>query len=127
MIIMRVLAIIFLGGGLGSVLRYLVNRWTTAVISAAFPYGTFIVNIAGCFLIGFLVFYTERFGINSINWRLFLVTGFCGGFTTFSSFSFENVQLMESQHIFMMLMYALGSIILGFLAAYAGILLARST
>lgn len=123
---MKVLLIIFFGGGLGSLFRFIVNRWTTGLITSAFPYGTFMVNITGCFLIGFLVFYTEKFGASSLNWRLFLVTGFCGGYTTFSSFSFENVQLMSDHQIFTMLLYTLGSLALGFLATYGGILAARN-
>jgi len=122
---MRIILIIFFGGGLGSLLRYLVNRWVTTLLTAAF-YGTFLVNITGCFLIGFLVFFTERMGTNSLNWRLFLVTGFCGGYTTFSSFSFENIQLMSNNQVFTMLVYTIGSVALGFLATYMGILLARN-
>lgn len=123
---MRVLLIIFFGGGLGSILRFIINRWVTGLITSAFPYGTFMVNITGCFLIGFLIFYTERFGANSLNWRLFLVTGLCGGYTTFSSFSFEGVQLISDHQIFTMFLYTLISIALGFLATYGGILAARN-
>jgi len=123
---MKILVIIFFGGGLGSLARFGLNRWIAGLVTSAFPYGTFLVNITGCFLIGFLVFYTERFGTNALNWRLFLVTGFCGGYTTFSSFSFENVQLMSDHQIFTMLFYTLGSIAIGFLATYMGILSART-
>lgn len=123
---MRIVLIIFFGGGIGSMSRYLVNRWVTGLITSAFPYGTFLVNMIGCFLIGFLVFFTERLGANALNWRLFLVTGFCGGFTTFSSFSFENVQLISTHQLFIMLIYSAGSIALGLYATYIGILLARN-
>lgn len=123
---MRTILIIFFGGGLGSLLRYLVNRWATGLINSSFPYGTFLVNITGCFLIGFFVFYIERFGTNSLAWRLFLVTGFCGGYTTFSSFSFENVQIVSDHQLFTMMIYTVGSIVMGFLATYMGILLSRN-
>ncbi|TZF81721.1 fluoride efflux transporter CrcB [Pedobacter sp. BS3] len=123
---MRPLLIIFLGGGLGSVLRYLVNRWVTGLIASVFPYGTFLVNITACFLIGFLVFFSDRLGAGSLNWRLFLITGLCGGYSTFSSFTFENVQLISDHQLFTMLLYTVSSIALGFLATYMGILVARN-
>jgi CrcB protein len=123
---MKILLIIFFGGGLGSLARYAVSRWIAGLITSPFPYGTFLVNITGCLLIGFLVFYTERLGTGTLNWRLFLVTGFCGGYTTFSAFSFENVQLMSNNQIFTTLLYTIGSIIIGFMATYIGILAARS-
>jgi CrcB protein len=123
---MKVLLIIFFGGGLGSLLRYVVNRWVAGLVMSSFPYGTFLINITGCFLIGFLIFYTEKLGTSAINWRLFMVTGFCGGYTTFSSFSFENVQLMSNHQIFTVLLYTLGSVAIGFLATYIGILAGRN-
>ena len=87
---MKNLLIVFFGGGLGSLMRYFVNRWVSGVITVLYPSGTLVANITGCFLIGFFIFYTERLGPNALNWRLFLVTGLCGGYTTFSSFSFEK-------------------------------------
>lgn len=123
---MKIPLIIFIGGGLGSVARYLANRWIVSQGVTVFPYGTFLVNIIGCLLIGFLVFVTEKANIAAVEWRLFLVTGFCGGFTTFSSFAFENIQLLTNHQLFSFILYTLGSIALGFLATYLGILLARA-
>ena len=79
-------------------------------------------------MIGFFVFYfTEgRFGLASMSWRLFLVTGLCGGYTTFSSFSFENIELMENHQVLTFLSYTFTSLALGFAATYTGILLARN-
>lgn len=123
---MRNLFLIFIGGGLGSVLRYVIHRLMNNVTWYAFPYGTFLVNIIGCFFIGFFVFYTERYGVQSIQWRLFLVTGLCGGFTTFSAFSYENVLLINEQRMFLFLAYTIGSITLGIMATYGGLLLGRN-
>lgn len=125
---MKIWMLIFAGGGIGSLLRYLVSRWVSGTFVSIFPYGTFLVNITGCFMIGFFVFYfTEvRFGEASTPWRLFLVTGLCGGYTTFSSFSFENAELIENHQVFIFLAYTFASLLLGLLATYTGILLARN-
>ncbi|QNF31199.1 fluoride efflux transporter CrcB (plasmid) [Adhaeribacter swui] len=123
---MRFLLIVFMGGGLGSIARYLVNKWVGGTLTSVYPYGTFLVNIIGCFLIGFLIFFTQRAGASTIFWRLFLVTGFCGGFTTFSSFTFENVELIGNQQLLLFFVYATGSVVLGLLATYLGILAARN-
>jgi CrcB protein len=69
---MKFVLLVFFGGGIGSLCRYLLNRWITGMVVSTFPYGTFIVNISGCFLIGFLVYFTERFGTSSLPWRIFL-------------------------------------------------------
>jgi len=123
---MKAILLVFLGGGLGSVCRYLVNRWVVGIVTSVFPAGTFLVNIIGCFLIGFLVFYTGRTGQGMVVWRLLLVTGFCGGFTTFSSFSFENMQLLNEHQLLIFLLYVLLSVALGLGATYMGILAARN-
>lgn len=123
---MKFVLLIFLGGGIGSLGRYLLNRWISGLVISSFPYGTFIANVTGCFLIGFLVYFTERFGTASLPWRLFLVTGFCGGYTTFSSFSFENIELISNHQVFTFLAYTLASLAFGLLATFGGILLARN-
>jgi len=123
---MRNLLLVFVGGGLGSVLRYAVYRLTDTIIQSVFPYGTFLVNIVGCFFIGFFVFYTERYDAQGLQWRLFLVTGLCGGFTTFSTFTFENLTLINEHRIFLFLLYTIGSVVLGIMATYGGLLLGRN-
>jgi len=123
---MKNLLLVFIGGGLGSVLRYVIYRFTNSITTSPFPYSTFLVNIIGCFFIGFFVFYTDRYDANGLQWRLFLVTGLCGGFTTFSAFTFENLTLIDEQRIFLFLTYTVGSVALGILATYGGLLAARN-
>jgi len=123
---MRNWLLIFIGGGLGSVLRYAVHRLMGGITLYSFPYSTFLVNIIGCFFIGFFVFYTDRFGDYSLQLRLFLVTGLCGGFTTFSAFSYENILLINDHKVFIFLTYAIGSVALGVIATYCGLLVARN-
>ena len=126
---MKIWILVFLGGGVGSLCRYLTSRWVSGNFLPNYPFfGTLVVNITGCLLIGFFVFYfTEgRFGPDSLNWRLLLVTGLCGGYTTFSSFSLENMQLIENRQILTFLTYTFASLIFGFLATYTGIMVARN-
>jgi len=123
---MRAILLIFAGGGVGSLLRYGLGRWVNNNLISHFPFGTFFVNIIGCFLIGFIMFYTEHDHEHVQEWRLLLVTGLCGGFTTFSSFSIENVQLLTDGRVFVALLYTLGSVCLGFLATYFGLLAGRA-
>ena len=97
---MKALILIFLGGGIGSVLRYGLSRWINNTIVSEFPFGTFIVNVIGCFLIGFIILYTEHDKEHVQQWRLLLATGLCGGFTTFSAFSIENIELFTDGRVF---------------------------
>jgi CrcB protein len=123
---MKNLLLIFTGGGIGSLFRFGLGRFINKMTVSPFPYGTFIVNILGCFLIGFIIFYTERYGDKAEQWRFFLATGLCGGFTTFSTFSLENVQLLNDQRILVFFAYTIGSVAIGILATYGGLLLARN-
>lgn len=109
--------IVFLGGGLGSCSRYFVSQVVSNELELkhAFPVATFTVNIVGCFLIGIFIGLIERFQLNP-NWTLLLATGFCGGFTTFSSFSYENYLLLRNNEYFLGLSYTLISLFWGFTA-----------
>lgn len=117
--------IIGLGGALGSILRYLSQLLVKHFHTLVFPMGTFAVNIVGCLLIGLLYGILDRYTIISQNWGLFLITGFCGGFTTFSSFSFEGLTLFrEGQYLYFGLYVGL-SVILGLIAVFFGIFIMK--
>ncbi len=112
--------LIALGGGVGSVLRHLTVSCLSKCGWAAFPLGTFAVNAAGCFLVGLLFGLSARLDALNQEWRLFLQVGFCGGYTTFSAFSLENVKLFESGHYATLALYVAGSLGAGVLAVWAG-------
>jgi fluoride exporter len=119
-----------LGGGVGSAARYLCQKWFAGHISAFFPWGTFVVNITGCFLIGLLWSILNRpvepsNGFANVDWKLLLMTGVCGGYTTFSAFTLEGIVLIKDQKFGIFFFYTLASVALGLLATYAGIKLAR--
>jgi CrcB protein len=114
-----------LGGGLGSIARYLCQRWLLLSNAPAFPWGTFSVNISGCFLIGLFWGMFFRSGDSTDNWKLFLMTGLCGGYTTFSAFTLESIGLIKEQKILLFFLYAAGSVIIGLLATWFGMRLVR--
>lgn len=122
------LVMIGLGGALGSMLRFLVSRSLTSHLehffAGGFPIGTFAVNVIGCFLIGYIYAFFDRHGMLFPQLKLFLATGFCGGFTTFSTFVAENVSLSENS-LALMSLYLTLSVVLGFVALYLGTGLAR--
>lgn len=117
---MKSLLFIFLGGGTGSVLRYLLTIGVTRHTGTSFPWGTLAVNILGCILIG--VFYTMTSRIHISNEiRLMLTIGLCGGFTTFSTFSNESLQLLKSGLYPAFFTYVVGSVVLGLLGVTLGV------
>jgi len=116
---MKPLLLIFFGGGIGSVLRYIIGKWLNTAENAI-PYGTFLVNILGSLLIGIVLGYAAKVANTSNPYVFLLATGFCGGFTTFSAFANENHVLLRNGDYFSFLIYAFGSIILGLLAVFAG-------
>ena len=121
--IWKEIILVALGGGVGSVARYICHRSVFAWYPHAFPLGTFIVNVAGCFIIGALLGNMEKNSILKPEYRMVLITGFCGGFTTFSSFAAENIQLLKDGRMIYFLLYTIGSVVLGLLATIAGLAL----
>ena len=116
----RIVIIIGIGGFIGSVARYLTQQLFQKHFPSSFPYGTMWVNIAGCFLIGVIYGLSEKGSILTPEWRLFLATGFCGGFTTFSTFAFENIGLLRDGEYFYAAVYTSVSVFAGLIAAFLG-------
>ncbi|WP_318344577.1 fluoride efflux transporter CrcB [Flagellimonas baculiformis] len=116
--------LVFLGGGLGSVLRYLISKPLNPLFQNFFL-GTFLVNMIGCLLIGFVLGLTSKGNLLSSNGALFLATGFCGGFTTFSAFAFEKHHLLRSNELLSFALYLFSSVGVGILAVVLGLWLAK--
>lgn len=122
----KLILIIGTGSFLGGVSRFLTSRFVQNTIISAFPFGTFIVNIVGCFVIGILYGFSERGSLMSAEWRMFFTVGFCGGFTTFSAFAQENVSLLKSGNLLYFALYIGLSVTLGILATYFGSALTKA-
>ena len=116
---MKSFLFVFLGGGLGSALRYLVASAMNQY-SKVLPYGTFTVNMLGCLLIGLILGYAQKENTLTSNQTLLLATGFCGGFTTFSAFANENLELIKNGEIFNLSVYIIASVLIGILAVFIG-------
>ena len=100
------------GGFLGSIARFLTSKYMQDNFPSAFPFGTFFVNISGCFLIGLIYGFSEKSSSLTLGWKLFLAVGFCGGFTTFSTFANENLALLRDGDFFHFFLYTGLSIII---------------
>ena len=121
----RNILLVGLGGSVGSVLRYFTQRWFSLNFPSHFPWGTLTVNIVGCFAIGLFWGMTFRSYIDNEHWKLLLMTGLCGGFTTFSAFTLEGVGLLREQRIGYFFSYVIASVVIGLVATYAGMKLIR--
>lgn len=123
---MKHLLLVGFGGFIGSVSRYALSAWIGAAHpSNVFPWGTFCVNILGCFLIGLMYGLSERSSIFTLELRYLLITGLLGGFTTFSAFSIETLNLWQRGDWMLGSAYAVGSVALGVLATSGGLILLR--
>jgi fluoride exporter len=122
---MKSILLIGLGGAVGSVARFLIQVWVARYVIVTFPLGTFLVNISGCFAIGLLYGIAGRHAWLTPEWRLLLITGVCGGFTTFSSYSFEGMSLLREGAYLYFGLYVVLSVVLGLLATFCGLALMR--
>jgi fluoride exporter len=116
---MNAILLVFIGGGTGSICRYLFGREISKYLSLSFPFSTFIINILGCLTLGIFSTFLVKQGLSE-NWKLLLATGFCGGFTTFSTFSYENYILLVSGNQLGFLIYSSLSFVIGLLAIVVG-------
>jgi fluoride exporter len=115
--LLKNLLLVATGGALGSVLRFLFSIWFR---HNSFPLATLLVNIIGSFFIGLVIAVSLRNSSFDANWRLLLATGLCGGFTTFSAFSAEGLQMLQQQRLGIFVLYMVGSIVLGLGATWLG-------
>jgi CrcB protein len=118
--------LVFIGGGLGSCLRHAVNVICPRLFGPNFPYHTFIINITGSTVMGLVAGYLAFKGDAAQSWRLFLMTGILGGYTTFSAFSLDTAVLYERGEIGLAAFYVLGSVVLSIVGLFAGLALVRS-
>ena len=121
---MKQLILVFVGGGFGSTLRFLIGKWLNNSESGI-PYGTFVANILGSLLIGFILGMAAKNDALTQNHTLLLATGFCGGFTTFSAFAYENHVFLKSGDFMSFAFYTIASFIVGFLAVFLGMFLVK--
>ncbi|MDY0780269.1 fluoride efflux transporter CrcB [Tenacibaculum sp. IB213877] len=121
---MKQLFLVFVGGGAGSILRFLVSKMLNSSQSGI-PYGTFLANILGSLFIGVILGLAAKNEALTQNHTLLLATGFCGGFTTFSTFAYENHVFLKAGDFTSFAFYTIASFVVGFLAVFAGIFLVK--
>ena len=123
---METILFVAIGGGVGSVTRYLTSVWAAERFGVAFPYGTLLVNVVGCYLIGlFMVLATERVMLPA-HWRLLVASGFLGGLTTFSSFGYETLKLVQDGELLPAVQNVAANLFTGLAATWIGIISGRS-
>lgn len=122
---MKQFLLVFVGGGFGSVLRFIIGKYLNNS-DTGIPYGTFAANILGSLLIGIILGLALKNNTLSQNQILFLATGFCGGFTTFSTFAYENHVFLKSGDFMSFAIYTIASFVIGFLAVFGGMYLVKS-
>jgi fluoride exporter len=120
---MKIFFIVGFGSFLGGGSRYLIQKYLTDSIQSSFPYATLLINISGCFILGFLLGLSNKYNFLSSETRLFLTTGLCGGFTTFSTFSNDSLMLLRDGNYYYFLLYTLLSVVVGIICTFLGYLI----
>ena len=120
---MKTILMVFFGGGLGSVVRYSLGKWINNQHGQNFPWGTLVVNIVACFVLGLMIGMADHKLIISPLARLFWTVGFCGGFSTFSAFSQETLNLLQNGFSTSLILYVAGSFAGCLLATFGGLYL----
>jgi CrcB protein len=120
---MKNLLLVFLGGGLGSTVRFSLGRWVSALHNHDFPWGTLVVNVVACLILGFVIGLADHKQIISASSRLFWTVGFCGGFSTFSTFSNETLYLIQAGFTISLVVYISLSLLLCVAAIFGGLYL----
>ncbi|WP_298223398.1 fluoride efflux transporter CrcB [Flavobacterium sp.] len=121
----KTLILVGLGGALGSILRYLTTALIQKNYPMVFPWATLVINVIGCLLIGIIMGTLEKNQITDSSMKWLLVTGFCGGYTTFSAFGLENISLLQNGHSGLAFLYIAASVVVGLLAVWLGLLLVK--
>ncbi|ABE64160.1 camphor resistance protein CrcB [Nitrobacter hamburgensis X14] len=117
--------LVFVGGGLGATVRHAVNMICARAFGTHFPFGTFLINVSGSVVMGLIAGYLAFRGSAAQPWRLFVMTGVLGGYTTFSAFSLDTALLYERGEIGLAALYAIGSVVLAVVGLFAGLALVR--
>ncbi|MDJ0644709.1 MAG: fluoride efflux transporter CrcB [Flavobacteriaceae bacterium] len=121
---MKQLLLVFIGGGLGSIARFVLAKYFNSE-ATGMPYGTFLANVLGSLFIGLILGFAAKSDALTENQTLLLATGFCGGFTTFSTFAYENHVFLKEGDFLSFFLYAIGSFVLGFTAVFLGMFLVK--
>jgi CrcB protein len=122
---MKQLLLVFIGGGIGSTLRFIIGKYLNTA-EAEIPWGTFTANILGSLLIGLFLGFALKNNALTQSQLLFFVIGFCGGFTTFSTFAFENATFLKQGDLIHFALYTIGSFAIGIVAVFAGLFIAKN-
>jgi fluoride exporter len=123
--VLKTIVYIAIGGAFGSVLRFLTSILVAKFWNSHFPLATFLANCIGCFLMGLFMGYLHKNHLADSHLKWFLITGFCGGYTTFSAFGFENISLFQQQNSFLALIYIGLSIFGGLIAIWLGLFISK--